>query len=87
MLMYIFFNYYEIDNIKQYSHYSGVFNKYSLNGTLHIFSSFDSWITNFSIIKFTGKNTTVPCKVIDDCLKLEVFFIFYFFLFYFLFLL
>jgi len=59
------------DNIKQYSHYSGVFNKYSLNGTLHIFSSFDSWITNFSIIKFTGKNTTVPCKVIDDCLKLE----------------
>ncbi|OUM62378.1 hypothetical protein PIROE2DRAFT_69514 [Piromyces sp. E2] len=55
--------------LSKVSHYSGVFNDYSLNGTLHTYSNFDSWITNYALIKSTGRNTTFPCKHIHDCMK------------------
>ncbi|ORX60985.1 hypothetical protein BCR36DRAFT_341074 [Piromyces finnis] len=55
--------------LSKVSHYSGIFNDYSLNGTLHTYSNFDSWVTNYALITSTGRNTTFPCKYIDDCMK------------------
>jgi len=54
-------------NIKEYSHYTGVFNSYSFNGAINQNYNFDTWLANFAILKSTGYNTTISCEHIDNC--------------------
>ncbi|ORX60984.1 Nicastrin-domain-containing protein [Piromyces finnis] len=57
--------------VSKISHYSGVFNGVSLSGAINSNYNYDSWIANYAIIKSTGRNTTIPCTIINDCLDLE----------------
>jgi len=55
------------EKVKEYSHYTGVFNLFSFNGAINRNYNFDTWLANFAILKSTGYNTTTPCEHIDNC--------------------
>jgi len=59
------------NNLSKISHYSGVFNIYSLNGAINTNYNYDTWVANFAMIVSTGKNSTTPCNDTHECVELE----------------
>ncbi|KAG4099688.1 hypothetical protein H8356DRAFT_1664085 [Neocallimastix lanati (nom. inval.)] len=55
------------DNIKRYSHYSGVYNTKSLNGVINDNFNYDAWLVNYALIKSTGTFTDTKCEHINNC--------------------
>jgi len=56
------------NNITTFSHYTGVFNEYSFRGAINLNRSFNTWVANFAILKSTGRNTTVECVEVKNCI-------------------
>jgi len=59
------------NNIKTYSHYSGIFNENSLKGSINSNNNVDTWFTYYSLFNITGIKTDQECKHIDNCTLIE----------------